>query len=59
LVTQADPDATILAVPDADLGQRLAGTATDRTALRTALQTQGTNPLISGSFRTRGAAEAA
>lgn len=59
LVTQADPGATILAVPDADLGQRLAGTAADRTALRTGLQAQGTNPLISGAFRTRGAAEAA
>jgi len=59
LVTQADPQATIVAVPDADLGQRLAGAATDRAALRTELQTRGINPLLSGAFRARGAAEAA
>jgi hypothetical protein len=59
LVTQADPEATIVAVPDADLGQRLAGAATDRAALRAELQARGVNPLLSGAFRARGAAEAA
>jgi len=59
VVAQADPDATIVAVPDGDLGQRLAGAATDRRALRDDLQARGINPLISGAFRTRGAAEAA
>lgn len=59
VVAQADPEATIIAVPDGDLGQRLAGTANDRAALRIALQARGVNPLISGAFKTRGASEAA
>ena len=59
VVAQADPEATLIAVPDADLGQRLAGTATDRSALCADLRTRGVNPLISGAFRPRGAAEAA
>jgi AMP-binding enzyme len=59
VVAQADPDATIVAVPDGDLGQRLAGAATDRPALCAELQQRGINPLISGAFRVRGAAEAA
>lgn len=59
VVAQADRDATIIAVPDGDLGQRLAGTATDRRGLHTELEARGVNPLISGAFRTRGAAEAA
>jgi AMP-binding enzyme len=59
VVAQADPEATIIAVPDGDLGQRLAGTANDRAALRIDLQARGVNPLISGAFKARGAAEAA
>jgi hypothetical protein len=59
VVTQADPGATIVAVPDADLGQRLAGTAADRAALGAELQARGANPLLSGAFRARDAAEAA
>jgi hypothetical protein len=58
-VAQAAPEATIIAVPDGDLGQRLAGTASDRAALRSGLQARGVNPLISGAFKARGAAEAA
>lgn len=58
-VTQADPTATIVAVPDGDLGQRLAGSAGNPTVLRTALQAQGFNPLISGAFRPRSSFEAA
>ncbi len=59
LVEQADPDATVVALPDADLGQRLAGTTVDRKALRAELQAQGVNALISGAFRPRRAPEAA
>jgi hypothetical protein len=59
LVAQADPEATIIAVPDGDLGQRLAGSAIDRAVLRSDLQARGVNPLISGAFKARGAAEAA
>jgi hypothetical protein len=59
VVARADPDATIIAVPDADLGQRLAGTAADRAALRTSLQARGVNPLVSGAFKARGTSEAA
>jgi len=59
LIAQADPEATLIAVPDASLGQRLAGTATNRVALCADLQALGVNPLISGAFRPRGAAEAA
>jgi len=59
VVAQADPEAAIVAVPDGDLGQRLAGAATDRPALRADLQACGINPLISGAFKARGGAEAA
>jgi hypothetical protein len=56
LVAQADPDATIVALPDTDLGQRLAGSAADRAALRAELEARGLNALIAGAFRQRGAA---
>ena len=59
MVAQADPEATLIAVPDANLGQRLAGTAANRVALCANLQAQGVNPLISGAFKARGPAEAA
>jgi hypothetical protein len=59
VVAQADPEATLIAVPDVDLGQRLAGTASDRAALCAGLRARGVNPLISEAFRARGAAEAA
>jgi hypothetical protein len=58
-VAKADTEATIIALPDADLGQRLAGTTADRTRLHAELQTAGVNPLISGAFRPRRAAGAA
>ncbi|MGB6350334.1 MAG: class I adenylate-forming enzyme family protein [Pseudolabrys sp.] len=59
LIGQADPDATVVPLPDADLGQRLAGTTANRSALRAELQARGVNPLISGAFQPRGAPEAA
>jgi hypothetical protein len=58
-VAQADPEATIVAIPDAVLGQRLAGTAADRAGLRANLTARGINPLVCGAFLSRGEAEAA
>jgi hypothetical protein len=59
LVSRADPDATIVALPDGDLGHRLAGTAPDRKVLQGLLKTEGANPLIVGAFDQRGTPEAA
>jgi hypothetical protein len=59
MVAQADAAATIVALPDADLGQRFAGGAPDVAALREKLRDRGLNPLIAGAFRPRGGAEAA
>jgi len=58
LVSRADPGATIVALPDGDLGHRLAGTAPDRRALQAILKTLGVNPLIVGAFE-RGTPDAA
>ena len=58
-VAQGDPQATIVALPDADLGQRLAGTAADREALQNGLQARGANPLLSGAFAPRHSPKAA
>lgn len=54
IVAAADAEATIVAVPDATLGQRLAGSARDRAGVVAALQATGANPLIAGAFRPRG-----
>jgi hypothetical protein len=59
LIAQADPTATIVALPDVDLGLRLAGSTAHRDALRAKLQSGGINPLISGAFRPRRGIEAA
>jgi hypothetical protein len=56
LVSTVDPDATIVALPDGDLGHRLAGIATPAT-LRDVLPGAAFNPLISGAFHRRGAPE--
>jgi len=52
-VAGVDPAATIVALPDAMLGQRLAGSAPDRTALQEQAQARGLNALIAGAFRSR------
>jgi hypothetical protein len=52
-------DVTIVALPDAALTQRLAGAASDRSAVHDKLHAQGVNPLISGAFQRRGGSEAA
>jgi hypothetical protein len=50
-IADADPGGTIVALPDAMLGQRLAGSAPDRAALRRELQARGLNPLVARAFR--------
>jgi hypothetical protein len=59
LVAEADPAATLMAVPDGLLGQRLAGRSTYPQALTAALQARGANPLITGAFHRRTKASAA
>jgi non-ribosomal peptide synthetase component E (peptide arylation enzyme) len=58
-VARVDPHATIVAVPDGIIGERLAGAAGDSRAVIAALQARGVNPLLAGAFRPRGEAEAA
>ncbi len=53
-VAAVDPAAVIVALPDALLGQRLAGAA--RAATASELQSRGVNSLIAGAFRPRGKA---
>jgi hypothetical protein len=50
-VAQADLLATIVALPDADLARRLAGTAADREALRNGLRTRRQSVAV-GRIRT-------
>jgi hypothetical protein len=59
LVSRANTDATIVALPDGDLAHRLAGSAPDRKALQGLLKTEGVNPLIVGAFDQQGTPEAA
>jgi hypothetical protein len=51
MVAEADPAATLIAVPDALLGDRLAGSAADLQHLRATLEERHINPLILGAFR--------
>lgn len=55
-VANIDPAATIIALPDARLGQRLAGSAPDGEATAERLRASGLNPLITGAFRRQNAA---
>lgn len=48
-----DPAAMIAALPDAVLGQRLAGHAGDAARMREALAAHGFNPLVAAAFRAR------
>jgi hypothetical protein len=56
VVATADPSAVIVALPDAQLGQRLAGRARDSEAITAELEAYGVNALIAGAFRPRGIA---
>lgn len=58
-VAMIDAEATIVALPDAALGQRLAGSARDPAGVIAALQAAGANSLIAGAFRPRGPADTA
>jgi hypothetical protein len=53
VVARADGGATIAALPDPLVGQRLVGSATDRDNMLVALDLAGVNPLILGAFRGR------
>jgi len=59
LIAEADPAATLMAVPNGLLGQRLAGRSVDPQTLTAALQGRGINPLITGAFSGRRRASAA
>lgn len=59
LVAKVDLDATIVALPDAMLGQRFAGGSPDRAVTGAELQARGANPLIAGAFRARNVGNAA
>jgi len=52
-VAAADPDAIIAALPDALLGQRLAGSAPIPTDIAAQLLERGVHTLIAGAFRLR------
>jgi hypothetical protein len=55
-VASIDPGATIVALPDAVLGQRLAGNARHQAEVIAELQSRGINPLVAGAFTPRNAA---
>jgi hypothetical protein len=59
LIAGLDPDATLVALPDIDLGQRFAGRAAEQSDLPAKLTKRGANPLISGAFQPRGTSGAA
>lgn len=52
-VAQLAPGAMLAAFPDALAGQRLAGIAVDRDAVRAGLAELGVNPLVANAFRAR------
>ena len=54
VVAGADPAAVIVALPDAHLGQRFAGSAQDGAAVAAKLQALGVNSLIAAAFLPRG-----
>ena len=56
VVTQADRDASLAALPDTFAGHRLAGTSKDRASMRHTLSAIGLNPLVVRAFRDRTAA---
>ncbi len=59
LVAEADPTATVVALPGGILAQRLAGSAIDNATVCSQLLESGVNPLIAGAFRPRSRADAA
>ena len=59
MAKNADGGSTLAVLPDAITGQRLAGGAQDRTAVRRKLEAGGGNPLIADAFRDRHKPDAA
>jgi hypothetical protein len=53
IVTRVDSGATVAALPDPIIGQRLIGNAADRETMQAALNLVGVNPLIVAAFRDR------
>ena len=53
VVNRVDSDATIAALPDPLIGQRLIGNAADRATMQATLNLVGVNPLIVAAFRDR------
>jgi hypothetical protein len=53
-VGRIDSDATLVALPDPVIGQRLIGNAEQRDIMRSALAAVGVNPLVAAAFRDRG-----
>ena len=49
-VARIDPESSVAALPDALIGQRLAGVAADRRAMQRALAAQGAQPLLTAAF---------
>ena len=49
-VARIDPQSSVAALPDALIGQRLAGVAVDRRAVQRALAAQGAQPLLTAAF---------
>jgi non-ribosomal peptide synthetase component E (peptide arylation enzyme) len=49
-VARIDPHSSVAALPDALIGQRLAGVAADRRAVQRALAAQGAQPLLTAAF---------
>ena len=56
VVAATDAEAVIVALPDALLGQRLAGSGREAAATAAALEARGVNALVAGAFRPRGIA---
>lgn len=52
-IGRIDSGATLATLPDPVVGRRLAGTATDRNTVRTALEAAGINPLVIAAFDER------
>ena len=53
IVNRIDSGATVAALPDPLVGQRLIGNAADRDTMQAALNLVGVNPLIVAAFRDR------
>ncbi len=53
VVSRIDPAATLATLPDALLGERLAGNAADRYTIQAALHAVGVNPIVGAAFHDR------